>query len=82
MKILADKIDADLTTACGTLAKDLGDPGTYKDADSACKAAAKIIGDTKAKLGAHATVVLDVSPPNAASTSTLTAAAARAATPR
>ena len=31
MKALADKIDADLTTACGTLAKDLGDANTYKN---------------------------------------------------
>jgi hypothetical protein len=64
MKILADKIDADLTAACGTLAKDLGDPNPYKDAQSACKAAAKIVGDTKAKLGASAKVSLDVSEPH------------------
>jgi hypothetical protein len=64
MKILADKIDADLTAACGTLAKDLGDPNTYKDGQDACKAAAKIIGDTRAKLGASAKITLDIDPPN------------------
>jgi hypothetical protein len=63
MNILAAKIDADLTTGCSALAKDLGDPTTYKDAQSACKAAAKVIGDAKAKLGASAKVVVDVSPP-------------------
>jgi hypothetical protein len=29
LKALADKLDADLLTACGGLAKDLGDTGTY-----------------------------------------------------
>jgi len=64
MKILADRIDADLTTACGTLAKDLGDANSYKDAQSACNAAAKVIGDAKAKLGASAKVFFDVSEPH------------------
>lgn len=63
MKALADKIDADLTTACGKLATDLGDSNTYKNAQDACKAAAKIIGDTKAKLGANAKFALDFSQP-------------------
>ena len=35
-----------------------------KDGQSACKAAAKIIGDTKAKLGASAKITLDVSEPH------------------
>jgi len=64
MKILADKIDADLTTACGKLATDLGDTNTYKNGQDACKAAATIIGSTKAKLGAAAKVTLDVDPPS------------------
>ncbi|HEX3345909.1 MAG TPA: hypothetical protein VHS09_15095 [Polyangiaceae bacterium] len=63
MKILADKIDADLTAACGKIATDLGDTNTYKNAQDACKAAAAIIGSTKAKLGAAAKVTLDVDPP-------------------
>ena len=63
MKILADKIDADLTTACGKIATDLGDTNTYKNAQDACKAAATIIGSTKAKLGAAAKVSLDIDPP-------------------
>ena len=64
MKALADKIDADLTTACGKLAKDLGDSNSYKNGQDACKAAAKIIGDTKAKLGANAKFALDFSEPH------------------
>src|SRR3984957_16619656 len=63
MKILADKIDADLTLACGNITKDLGDPTAYKNGQDACKAAAKIIGDTKAKLGANAKVTLDITEP-------------------
>ena len=63
MKILADKIDADLTVACGKIATDLGDTNTYKNGQDACKAAAAIIGSTKAKLGAAAKVSLDVDPP-------------------
>jgi len=63
MKILADKIDVDLTTACGKIATDLGDTNTYKNAQDACKAAATIIGTAKAKLGAAAKVTLDVDPP-------------------
>lgn len=63
MKTIADKIDADLTAACGNIAKDLGDTNQYKNASDACKAAAKLIGDTKAKLGASASVKLDMTEP-------------------
>jgi hypothetical protein len=63
MKVLADKIDADLLTACGGLAKDLGDGTTYKSGADACKAAAKLVGDAKAKLGAGASVKLDMTEP-------------------
>ena len=64
MKELAAKIDGDLTTACGNLAKDLGDTGSYTNGQDACKAAIKAIGDAKAKLGASATIKLDVSEPH------------------
>jgi len=63
MKILADKVDADLTAACGKIATDLGDTNTYKNAQDACKAAATIIGSVKGKLGAAAKVSLDIDPP-------------------
>ncbi|HEY8092078.1 MAG TPA: hypothetical protein VIF09_29655 [Polyangiaceae bacterium] len=64
MQKLAAKIDADLTTACGNLAKDLGDTGSYKNAQDACKAAVKAIGDAKAKLGASASIKLDMTEPH------------------
>jgi hypothetical protein len=63
MKKLADKIDADLTGACGAIAKDLGDTNAYKNAADACKAAAKAIGDAKGKLGASAAIKLDLTEP-------------------
>jgi hypothetical protein len=63
MKALSEKIEADLTTACSTLAKDLGDTGSYKDAQSACKAAGKAIADAKVKLGASAKVTMEPSEP-------------------
>jgi hypothetical protein len=58
------KIDADLTTACGNLAKDLGDTGSYKNAQEACHAAMKVMGDVKAKMGASAKIALDVTEPH------------------
>src|SRR3974390_2226440 len=64
LKALADKIDADLVTACGGLAKDLGDTGTYTKRQDACKAAMKVMGDVKAKMGASASISLDASPPH------------------
>ena len=64
MKQLADKIEGDLKTACGTLAHDLGTAGDFKDAQEACNAASKAIGDAKGKLGAKAKVSLEVDPPH------------------
>lgn len=64
MKALADKIDADLKVACGQLAHDLGAQGDFKDGQEACKAAAKAVGDLKAKFGANAKITLDVSEPH------------------
>ena len=64
MKALADKIDAQLLTACGGLAKDLGDANAYKSGADACKAAAKLVGDAKAKLGANASLKLDMTEPH------------------
>jgi hypothetical protein len=63
MQALKVKIDGELTTACGNLAKDLGDTGSYKDAQEACHAAMKVMGEVKAKMGAKATVALDVTEP-------------------
>jgi hypothetical protein len=63
IKAFADKVDADLKVACGDLAKDLGAGSDFKSGQDACKAAAKAVGDMKAKLGAKATVTLDVKPP-------------------
>ena len=51
MQELNAKIDADLKTACGNLAHDLGASGDFGSGQDACKAAAKAIGDAKAKLG-------------------------------
>jgi hypothetical protein len=63
MKALADKLDADLVTACGGLAKDLGDTGTYTNGQDACKAAINIMGTVKAKMGAGVSFKLDIDPP-------------------
>ncbi len=57
------KLDADLKDACGGLAKDLGATGDYKTGEEACKAAIKVMGDAKAKLGANVKIGLDVVPP-------------------
>src|SRR5580700_1342596 len=64
MKQLADKIEGDLKTACGTLAHDLGAAGDFKDAQEACNAASKGIDDAKGKLGAKVKISLDVAPPH------------------
>jgi len=64
MKQLADKIEGDLKTACGTLAHDLGTTGDFKDAQEACNAASKAIGDAKGKLGAKVKISLAVDPPH------------------
>ncbi|MEO8797846.1 MAG: hypothetical protein ABI551_08175, partial [Polyangiaceae bacterium] len=57
------KLDADLKDACGGLAKDLGATGDYKTGEEACKAAVKVMGEAKAKLGANVKIGLDVVPP-------------------
>ena len=68
-KIAAD-VEAEVATACGNLAKDLGadakslkpkDDGPGKKAEAACNAAVKLIGDFKAK--AKGTLKVDVKPP-------------------
>jgi hypothetical protein len=63
MKALSDKIEADLTAACSTLAKDLGDTGSYSNAQDACKAAGKAVNDAKVKLGASAKISMEPSEP-------------------
>ena len=68
-KIGAD-IEAEVATACGNLAKDLGasdadlkpkEDGPGKKAEAACNAAVKLIGEVKAKAGVKFKV--DVKPP-------------------
>src|SRR5450432_42978 len=68
-KIAAD-LEADVATACGTLAKDLGasdadlkpkSDGPGKKAEAACDAAVKLIGEVKAKAGVK--FKIDVKPP-------------------
>jgi len=63
LKAFADAIDADLKTACGGLAKDLGKGGEFKSGEEACKAAIAAMGEVKGKIGASAKFVLDVEPP-------------------
>ena len=63
-KAVADKIEADLKVACATLAKDLSVAGDFADAQSACKAAAKGLGDLKAKMGANAKISLSIDEPH------------------
>ena len=63
IKTLSDQIDADLKVGCGGVAKDLGVAGDFKDGKTACDAALKAIGDTKAKLGATAKVAFVMVPP-------------------
>src|ERR1700722_705002 len=63
MQELSAKIDSDLKTACGNLAHDLGASGDFANGQDACKAAAKVIGDAKAKLGANVSIKLDITEP-------------------
>ncbi len=63
LKGFADQVDADLKTACGGIAKDLGQTGDFKDGKAACDAAIKGINDMKAKLGASAKMTLTVKEP-------------------
>ncbi len=64
IQALNAKIETDLLTACGNLAKDLGDTASFKNAQDACHAAMKVMGEVKAKLGAKAEVRLDVTEPH------------------
>jgi len=63
LKSLAAEIDGDLKSACGNLAKDLGASGDFADGKSACEAAIKVMGETRAKLGANAKATLVTQPP-------------------
>jgi hypothetical protein len=67
---IAVNVEGEVATACGNLAKDLGVPddqiapkedGPGKKAEAACDAAAKAIGDLKAKAGGK--LVVEVKPP-------------------
>jgi hypothetical protein len=58
LKQLAMEIDGDLKTACGNLAKDLGASGDFPDGKAACDAAIKVMGETRAKMGAKAAASL------------------------
>jgi hypothetical protein len=64
MKALSMKIDGDLKTACGGLAKDLGATGDFSSGQDACNAAMKVMGEVKAKMGANAKISLDVVEPH------------------
>lgn len=57
------RIDDDLKAACGGFASDLGQKGTYKDAEEACKAAVAALDAERAKVGAKAKLSLHVEPP-------------------
>src|SRR5215471_20340861 len=70
MKELSAKIEGDVTTACTNLAKDLGasdadlapkGDGPGKKAEAACDAAAKFVGEMKAK--AHAKIEVKAKEP-------------------
>ncbi len=63
IKTFAASVDADLKTACGGLATDLGEGGTWNSGTDACHAAIKAMGDIKAKMGANVSIKLDVKPP-------------------
>ncbi|MEO7109588.1 MAG: hypothetical protein ABI183_04035 [Polyangiaceae bacterium] len=63
IQAFAAKLDADLKDACGGLAKDLGDKADYKNGEETCKAAIKVMGEFKAKMGANAKIALDIIPP-------------------
>jgi len=63
LQALAGSLDADLKTACGGMVTDLGGAADFKNGEDACKAAAKIIGEVKGKLGAKLKLVVDAEPP-------------------
>jgi len=60
---MAGQIDGELKGACAGLAKDLGASGDYKTGEEACKAAIKVMGEVRAKLGANAKAKLVMQPP-------------------
>jgi len=61
LRALQAEMEADLKVACGNLARDLGARTDKDDAASLCQAAAKAIGDMKAKAGG--TFTLAIVPP-------------------
>jgi hypothetical protein len=63
MNALAARVETELTAACSTLAKDLGDTATYSNAHDACKAAQTAIDGAKAKLGPAAKLVVEGAQP-------------------
>ncbi len=63
LKGFADQINADLMTACGGIAKDLGQAGEPKDGKEACDLAIKGITEVKGKLGANAKINLAIKEP-------------------
>lgn len=63
LRDFAAQIDAKLIAACGGLARDLGQGGSFTSGDQACTAAMTAMADVKAKLGASARITLSVQPP-------------------
>ncbi len=63
LKGFADGVESDLKTSCTGLATDLGATGTFENAEAACKAAIKAMGDAKAKLGGSFQIKLEIKPP-------------------
>ncbi|MCL2724948.1 MAG: hypothetical protein FWD69_10985 [Polyangiaceae bacterium] len=66
LKGFAERIDADLKLSCGNIAKDLGAGADFKDGHAACEAAAKAIGDAKARVGANARLAVVIEAPKCA----------------
>jgi hypothetical protein len=62
----AGKLDAEVKTACGGLARDLGASGEFADGASACKAAMTAMADIKGKMGASAKIKVAIEPPRCA----------------
>jgi hypothetical protein len=66
LRDLSAQIDGDLKTACGTLASNLGERGSYASGEDACRAAIRAMGAARAKIGAKAKIALVVRPPRCA----------------
>jgi hypothetical protein len=60
---IAAGLDADLRTACGGLAADLGAQGTWKSGAEACDTAVDAMAKARGRLGASARITLTVRPP-------------------